>query len=280
MALVPAASLVGTAYARGGGVAAVDVMTLEHAEGVVLGAEQAGRPVILQVSQATAAFHLGDPAPLAAALAALAKTSLVGVALHLDCATDDGTLYRAAECGFSSVQVDPGRRGYAEAADVVADAARWAHRRDLLVWAEVGIVGADDEAADAGVTAESEGAADFAARTGVDALVLSAGPDPTGDGSADVDRIRRLAAAVTVPLVLRSPSGVPQQTVAAAVAAGITTVTFGPLTTLALTRAIRQQLHDLPDVHDPRQYLAPARKAVSAVAAELIASVGLTHSVR
>ena len=271
MALVPAASLVQTAYARGGGVAAVEVMTLEQAEGIVLGAEQAGRPVILQVSQATAAFHLGDPAPLAAALAALATTSLVAVALHLDRATEDGMLRRAAACGFSSVLVDPGRRGYAEAVDLVAEATRWAHQQDLFVWAD--LVGADDGPAAAEELPEPERAADFVARTGVDALVLSGGSEVTGDGSADVDSIRRVAAVVTVPLVLRGPSGVPQQAVAAAVAAGITAVTFGPLTTLALTRVVRQQLHDLPDVHDPRQYLAPARQAVSAVAAELIAAV-------
>lgn len=281
MALVPAATLVRGAYGRGGGVAAVEVVTLEHAEGIVLGAEQAGLPVILQVGQAAATFHLGDPAPLAAALAALAKTSLVDVALHLDRATEDGLLYRAADCGFSAVGVDPGRRPYAEAVDLVAEAARWGREQGLWVQAELGQVNADGELESAqggGVTTDPEQAADFVLRTGVNALAVGIGLDRADDVAADLDLIRRLAAAVPVPLVALGPAGVPQPVMGPAVTAGITTVVFGPVTTRAMTRVIRQHLHDLPDVHDPPQYLAPARKAVSAVVAELIATVGLAPS--
>lgn len=283
MALVPAAALVGAAYGRGGGVAAVEVITLEHAEGIVLGAEQAGLPVILQVSQAAATFHLGDPAPLAAALAALAKTSLVDVALHLDRATAEGLLHRAADCGFSSVGIDAGGRPYAEAVDLVAEAVRWGHEQGLWVQSELGAVGADDELKSAqggGVATEPGRAADFVSRTGVDALAVGVGLDGADTAVADLDLIRRLAAAVPVPLVARGPAGVPQPVMAPAVTAGVTTVVFGPVTTRAMTRVIRQHLHDLPDVHDPRQYLAPARKAVSAVVAELIATVGLAPSCR
>ncbi len=286
MALVSAASLVGTAYARGTGVAAVDVSTLEQAEGVLLGAEQAGLPVILQVSQATATFHLGDPGALAAALGALARTSLVDVGLHLDRATADGLLHRAAEYGFSSVQVDAGDRPEGEGVGVLAEGVRWGHRHGLLVQGE--LPPADNEPVDRpaiDAPTEPERAADFVAQSGVDALVLGAGPGPN-DGtraaseSVDVERIRRLAGAVSVPLVWRPAAGVPQPAMAPAVTAGVTVVCFGAVTTLALTRAIRQQLRDLPDVHDPRQYLAPARKAVAAVSAELVATVGLAPASR
>ena len=61
--LVSTADLLADAYARGTGLAALNVITLEHAEGTVLGAEQAGLPVVLQVSQNAAKFHLGRPGP-------------------------------------------------------------------------------------------------------------------------------------------------------------------------------------------------------------------------
>ncbi|MBF6949433.1 class II fructose-bisphosphate aldolase, partial [Acinetobacter baumannii] len=100
MSLVSTRALLDDAYARGTGVAALNVITLEQAEGTVLGAEQAGLPIILQVSQNAAKFHLDDPAPLAAALAALARASLVDVSLHLDHVTRADLLHRTAECGF------------------------------------------------------------------------------------------------------------------------------------------------------------------------------------
>ena len=71
MALVTTAELVASAAARGRGVAAFNVVTLEHAEGIVVGAQRASAPVILQVSENTTAFH-GALRPVTAALAALA----------------------------------------------------------------------------------------------------------------------------------------------------------------------------------------------------------------
>jgi fructose-bisphosphate aldolase class II len=97
----------------------------------------------------------------------------------------------------------------------------------------------------------------------------------TAEAELDLDLVGRLRAAVDVPLVLHGSSGVPQPTIAAAVAAGITKVNIGTITTIDFTRAIRQHLADLPDVNDPRQYLTPARKAVSTVVAEMVATVGL-----
>ena len=71
MPLVTTAELVAAAAKRGGGVAAFNVITLEHAEGIVAGAQRAATPVILQVSENTVAFH-GTLRPLSAALVALA----------------------------------------------------------------------------------------------------------------------------------------------------------------------------------------------------------------
>src|SRR3954451_7146224 len=48
--------------ADGGNVLALNVITLEHAEGILLGAERAGRPVVLQVSENAIRYHgAGEP---------------------------------------------------------------------------------------------------------------------------------------------------------------------------------------------------------------------------
>ena len=68
----------------GRGVAAFNVITVEHAEAIVTGAESAGLPVILQISENAVKFHGGRLAPIAAAARAVAAASAVPVALHLD----------------------------------------------------------------------------------------------------------------------------------------------------------------------------------------------------
>ena len=286
MTLATTADLLADAHARGTGLAALNVITLEHAEGTVLGAEQAGLPVVLQVSQNAAKFHLDDPAPLTAALLALARTSLVPVSLHLDHVTRVDLLHRAAECGFSSVMFDAGPLPYEENVTSTREAVAWGHEHGLLVEAELGYVGgkaSQDEgqvesAHGTGVRTDPDQARAYVAATGVDALAVAVGSRHamrSADAELDLDLVARLRAAVDVPLVLHGSSGVPQPGIAAAVVAGMTKVNIGTITTLAFTRAIRQHLADLPDVTDPRQYLAPARKAVSGLVAELVSTVAL-----
>ena len=141
MTLVSTADLLADAYARGTGLAALNVITLEHAEGTVLGAEQAGLPVVLQVSENAAKFHLDDPAPLTAALLALARSAQVDVSLHLDHVTRVDLLHRTAECGFSSVMFDAGPLPYEENVAATREAVAWGHEHGLLVEAELGYVG-------------------------------------------------------------------------------------------------------------------------------------------
>ena len=285
MTLATTADLLADAYARGTGLAALNVITLEHAEGTVLGAEQAGLPVVLQVSQNAAKFHLDDPAPLTAALLALARTSLVTSSLHLDHVTRVDLLHRAAECGFSSVMFDAGPLPYEENVASTREAVAWGHEHGLLVEAELGYVGGKaagrgqvESAHGTGVRTDPDQAREYVAATGVDALAVAVGSRhamKSADAELDLDLVARLRAAVDVPLVLHGSSGVPQPGIAAAVVAGMTKVNIGTITTVAFTRAIRQHLADLPEVTDPRQYLAPARKAVSGLVAELVSTVAL-----
>ena len=282
MTLATTADLLADAYARGTGLAALNVITLEQAEGTVLGAEQAGLPVVLQVSQNAAKFHLDDPAPFTAALLALARTSLVPVSLHLDHVTQVELLHRTADCGFSSVMFDAGPLPYEENVASTREAVAWGHGHGLLVEAELGYVGGKstqvESAHGTGVRTDPDQAREYVAATGVDALAVAVGSShamKSADAELDLDLVARLRAAVDVPLVLHGSSGVPQPGIAGAIVAGMTKVNIGTITTVAFTRAIRQHLADLPEVTDPRQYLAPARKAVSGLVAELVSTVAL-----
>lgn len=84
MSLVPAGTLVREAAGAGRAVAAFNIITLEHAEAVVAGAEAAGLPVILQLSENAVKFRGGQLLPISRAAAACAEAAGVPVGLHLD----------------------------------------------------------------------------------------------------------------------------------------------------------------------------------------------------
>src|SRR6266702_4579212 len=135
--------IVGPAAAAGRGVGAFNVIGIEHAEGIVAGAEAARAPVILQVSQNCVAYH-GALGPLGRACAAIASSAAVPVALHLDHVTSTELVAEAAGLGFGSVMCDASALPYDQNVRATAAAAQWCHEWGMLVEAELGEIGGDD----------------------------------------------------------------------------------------------------------------------------------------
>jgi fructose-bisphosphate aldolase class II len=276
MSLVTTAELVRDARSRGGGVAAFNVITLEHAEGIVAGAQRSGRPVILQVSENTVKFHGGRLRPLAAALTALASAAGVPVSLHLDHAETADLWHQAPVAGYSSVMVDCGSLPYERNVAATAEATTLLHDRGLSVEAELGHVGGKHtqvtSAHAPGVRTDPDEAAAFVAATGVDALAVAVGSShamTAQTAQLDIDLIAALRDAVPVPLVLHGSSGVPDDTVRAAVRAGIVKVNIGTALNVAYTGALRDALAASSTV-DPRAALDGARTAVADTVARLL----------
>lgn len=119
-------------------VVAFNVVTLEHVEAVLDGAEAAGAPVVLQVSENAVRFRRGHVLPLARAAAAAAERATVPVALHLDHVRSDDLLRQAPGAGFSSVMYDASRLPYADNLAATRAAADWAHSQGLWIEAELG----------------------------------------------------------------------------------------------------------------------------------------------
>src|SRR5690606_32233572 len=97
----------------------------------------------------------------------------------------------------------------------------------VYVEGELGEVGGKDGAHAPGVRTDPEEARSFVAATGVDALAVAVGSSHAMlDRSAalDLDLISRLHAALPVPLVLHGSSGVADETIVAAVRAGMTKI--------------------------------------------------------
>ena len=275
MPVTTTAQLMEDTVARQGAVAAFNVITLEHAEAIVAGAQDAGVPVILQLSQNAVAFHHGTVRPLAAALLELAGAAHVPVSLHLDHVEDAELIHHGAAAGFSSVMVDAGRLPYAENAIETARHARWLHDNDIFVEAELGYVGGKPSqvasAHGAGVRTDPDEARRYVADTGVDALAVAVGSShamTSRHASLDFELIARLGDAVPVPLVLHGSSGVADADLQHAVRAGIRKVNIGTALNVAFTGAVRAELARSESV-DPRPYLRETRDAVAATVCAL-----------
>ncbi|ATL26005.1 class II fructose-bisphosphate aldolase [Streptomyces formicae] len=276
MPLSPTGDITGAAHARRSGVGAFNVVQIEHAEAIVAGAERAGLPVVLQISENTARYH-GGLAPVGLASLSLARAARVPVAVHLDHAESAELVREAVELGFTSVMFDASKLPYEENVAATRAITEFCHRSDVWVEAELGEVGGKDGAHAPGVRTDPAEARAFTGATGVDALAVAVGSSHamlTRDAVLDFALIERLRAAIGVPLVLHGSSGVGDSDLAKAVAAGMTKVNISTHLNKLFTRTVREQLAAQPEVADPRKYLGPARTAVEFEVARLI---GVLH---
>jgi fructose-bisphosphate aldolase, class II len=273
MPLTSTATLVSQARTAGHGVAAFNVITLEHAEAIAAGAEAALRPAVLQISENAVRFHYGRLGPLLAAVVAVAEQTDVPLAVHLDHVQDVTLMKLAAGTAISSVMFDASKLDYAANVDATGSAAEWAHSNGLWLEAELGEVGGKDGAHAPGVRTAPDEAADFVNATGVDALAVAVGSSHAmvdRNASLDLGLIAELKEAVDVPLVLHGSSGVADANLSAAVLAGITKVNIGTILNVAYTSAVRAFLDGEKRTVDPRKYLSPARDAVADVVTHLL----------
>jgi fructose-bisphosphate aldolase, class II len=272
MPLAHTRELVDDARRATGAVPAFNVITLEHAEAIASGAERAGRPAILQISENAVRFHYGRLQPLARAVLAIAELSTARLSLHLDHVEDVELLHQSASAGVSSVMFDASKLEFGDNLAATRAAADWAHEHGLWMEAELGEVGGKDGAHAPGVRTDPREAADFVAKTGVDGLAVAVGSSHAMTdrvAQLDFELVGALRQALPVPLVLHGSSGVADDDLRRAVRAGITKVNVGTILNVAFTGAVRERLAE-GSVVDPRKYLAPAREAVSDTVASIL----------
>ena len=123
--LADTAVLTRDAAQRGQGLAAFNVVLLDHAEAFIDAAQEAQLPLVLQLSQNAVAYHGGRLAPIGRALIELASEATVPVSVHLDHAESTDLCRAAVDLGFTSIMYDGSvlPDDVKELAEVV-----WAHR--------------------------------------------------------------------------------------------------------------------------------------------------------
>ena len=266
MSIITSADAFTWAKKEGRSLAAFNAITLEHAQAIIWGAESVDAPVIIQLSE-NAVTYQRDAAPLAKAIVTLAENASARLVLHLDHISSSNIAHNVTEWGFSSLMWDSSNSDFGANLSSTSEMVRWAHSRGIWVEAEIGVIGGKDGAHAPGVRTKPSEALAFAESTQVDALAVAVGSSHAMSqktASLDVELIAEIHGLLKIPLVLHGSSGVPDDMLRAACAAGITKVNIGTALNQAATAEVRKVLNEDAGLSDPRRYLGPARGAMVA----------------
>jgi fructose-bisphosphate aldolase class II len=316
MALISLRQMLDHAAEQNYGVPAFNVNNLEQMRAIMLAADQTNSPVIVQAS-AGARKYAGAPFLRHLILAAIEEWPHIPVCMHQDHGTSPAICQRSIQQGFSSVMMDGSLEddgktpsSYEYNVDVTRLTVDMAHACGVSVEGELGCLGSletgeageeDGSGAEGKLTLEQmltnpEEAADFVAKTGVDALAIACGTShgaykfsrpPTGDILA-IDRIKEIHRRIPgTHLVMHGSSSVPQEwlqvinqyggeipetygvpveQICEGIKHGVRKINIDTDLRLASTGAVRRFLAENPAAFDPRAFLKGTTSAMKDIA--------------
>ena len=204
-------------------VGAFNMHNVETTEALVLAAEQAKAPVFLQVGRAIVP-HMGIHKAYEMTRR-VADEHDADFVIHLDHGPWE-EVFEAIKLGFTSIMYDGAHLPFEENIRTTRKVVEVAHEFGIPVEAELGKIPDADEKVDwASYYTDVAEAERFVAETGVDFLAISVGivhGVPLADPQPlDIQRIEEIKAVTGIPLVLHGASGVPEDEVRQATAAGV-----------------------------------------------------------
>ncbi len=308
MALVAMRQLLDHAAENSYGIPAFNVNNMEQIQAIMQAADGANSAVILQGS-AGARKYAGEAFLRHLVAAAVETWPHIPIAMHQDHGASAAVCLRAIRSGFTSVMMDGSLMedmktpaSYEYNCDVTKYVVGMAHDVGVTVEGELGCLGSlesgeageeDGSGAEGKLThdqmlTDPDQAADFVARTGVDALAIAIGTShgaykfsrkPTGDILA-IDRIAAIHAKLpNTHLVMHGSSSVPQEWLAIirehggaiketfgvpveeikeGIRHGVRKINIDTDIRLSMTGAMRRLMGQKPEEFDPRKFLAAA----------------------
>ncbi|MFM2095163.1 MAG: Fructose-bisphosphate aldolase [Planctomycetota bacterium] len=324
MALVPLRTLLDHAAENNYGVAAFNVNNMEQIQAIMEAAKETDSPVIVQASRGARSYSQ-DNYLRHLMLAAAELYPQIPTVMHQDHGNSVATCMSAIDNGFTSVMMDGSLKedgktpaDYDYNVKVTAEVVKLAHARGVSVEGELGCLGSlehgggeqEDGHGAEGVLSREQlltdpvQAADFVARTGVDALAVAIGTShgaykfsrkPDGEVLA-MSRIEEIHNRLpNCHLVMHGSSSVPQdlqdlinkyggkmpqtfgvpvEEIQRGIRHGVRKINVDTDNRMAITAAIRKVLWENPDKFDPRDYLKPARDAMKKVCVARMVAFG------
>lgn len=235
----------------------INTPNVETLRAVIGAAEDLNVPIIIDHAQ------VHDPLipieEIGPKMVEYAKKAKVPVCVHLDHGSDYNFVMRALRVGFSSIMYDLSALPFEENVEKLKEFTKIAHDLDVTVEAELGIMTSTEEDSHGGedtvwnnetikVTfTDPAQAAEFAERTGVDALAVCFG---TAHGIyseppiLDIERVKAIRAAMPKDsrVVMHGGSGVDEDQVKAAISAGCSKVNYYSYMAKACSKHINDYL--------------------------------------
>jgi fructose-bisphosphate aldolase class II len=289
------------AYDGGFAVGAFNVNNMELAQSIIDASAKESSPLILQISKGARKYanirylkHIID--------AAVEEHPELPICIHCDHGDTLDLIQTCCNDGYTSVMIDGSHHPYEENVRLTAEAVMLAHNAGVVVEAELGMLGGIEEDV-VGLDAEeyeknvekfltdATQAADFWSKTGIDSLAVAIGTSHGAykfkhESKLAFDRIEQIMKTCPgLPLVMHGSSsvpqefidlvnryggampnakGVPEDQIAMAVQKyGVCKVNIDTDLRLAMTAKIREVFATKPAEFDPRNYLGPARQAIT-----------------
>ncbi|CAI9389140.1 MULTISPECIES: class II fructose-bisphosphate aldolase [unclassified Bacillus (in: firmicutes)] len=247
-------------------VGAFNCPTLESVRGVVEAAEDLRAPIILAHAEVhNTIIPLEIMGPI---LVEFAQKASVPIAVHLDHGTNLEMVKQAIDIGFTSVMIDASHKGYEENIQIVKEVVEYAHKQNVSVEAELGMMtssGLGGEETYKEKSHASENAAnyytdpsiakDFVEKTNIDALAASFG---TVHGiyvtkpNLDFDRLERIYENIQKPVVMHGGSGLSEEEYKTVINRGVRKINYYSYAAKAGAYAVKEYLEkeENPFYHD------------------------------
>lgn len=212
---------------------------------VLNAAAAAGSPVIVQTSSIVAR-RLG-PRVIAAMFREMTRGSSIPTALQLDHCSEIGLVSACIEARWDAVLFDGSALDPRENIRLTSEVAAEAHRCGVAVEGELESIRGNEAGVSSsnGPSRSLEESLDFIEATGVDAFAPSIGNiHGRADGPVrlDVGRVRALAAASPVPLVLHGGTGIDEDAINSLITAGIAKVNVSTEIRETYMNAVREHV--------------------------------------
>ena len=243
--LVTLQEIIGMAEAGNYCIPAFNVYNIETVMGVIQAAEEAKAPVILQVYPRLINEEVGYY--LAPVILAAAKKATVPVCFHLDHGPSEVEAIRSLRWGATGIMLDGSTHSFEENVAMTKHIVDVCATIGVGVEGEIGHIGSvNDEAMDE--FTDPQEAAEFVKQTGVTCLAVLIG---NAHGhykkppKLDIERVKAIREATGgTPLVLHGGSGIPDEQVKAAIAAGIRKMNIGTDVCCAFAEGTKETLAD------------------------------------
>ncbi|MBZ4646429.1 MAG: ketose-bisphosphate aldolase [Clostridia bacterium] len=254
MALVTLKEILKDADEKKYAVGLFNTINLEMVRAIIGAAEQEKSPVIIGLAEVHIPY--GSLETLAPIMVKAAKEAKVPVAVHFDHGMTFELIVKAMHLGFTSVMFDGSTLPYEENIATTAEYVKIAKVFGASVEAELGHVGGAEGGGDDSYESHYtnlEQAADFVARTGIDALAVAIG---TAHGEyrtkpkLDLKRLRDIKARVNVPLVLHGGSGLSDDDFRNCIRNGISKINIFTDMSLSAVNTLRTELGYLSNSDD------------------------------